>query len=260
VTRDVRQLTQRVLPPLVGTLIILAAVWVFTAHSSSPYVLSVPTMVRDFRETWLFSHFSSDFLPSVEHVLAGFAIAVVVGVAVGTLLGSFRTLRLLTEPLISLLRSVPVPALVPAAAVAFGLGNGMRIGVVALACLWPILLNTVDGVAEIDPMVIDTVRSYRISGLRRLFWITLPALSPRIFSACRISLSIGLLAMVISESVAASNGIGFFLINSQTLFRVDWMWASIIMLGLLGIVLNGILTGVERRWLRWYLQAQAGAR
>jgi ABC-type nitrate/sulfonate/bicarbonate transport system permease component len=245
--------------PVLGTAAIVGAAWAYTESTASVYVQPLPTMLKNFGDTWFFAHFSSDLLPSVMHVLAGFVIAVVVGVGLGVLLGSSRTLRLMAEPVISLLRSVPVPALVPPAAVAFGLGDDMRIGVIALGCLWPIVLNTMDGVGEIDPLIVDTARSYRINGARRLFWVTLPALGPRIAGACRISLSIGLLAMVISESIAASSGIGFFLLNSQNLFRIDWMWAAILMLGLLGIVLNLGLTAIERRWLRWYFRAQAAA-
>jgi ABC-type nitrate/sulfonate/bicarbonate transport system permease component len=258
-TRRAGRVAKSALVPVLGTAAILGAVWAYTESTSSVYVQPLPTMLRNFADTWFFAHFSSDFLPSVVHVLAGFVIAVIVGVTLGILLGSVRTLRLMAEPVISLLRSVPVPALVPPAAVAFGLGDDMRIGVIALGCLWPLVLNTMDGFAEIDPLIVDTARSYRITGLRKLVWVTLPALGPRIAGASRISLSIGLLAMVISESVAASNGIGFFLLNSQNLFRIDWMWAAILMLGLLGVILNLALTAIERTWLRWYFRAQAAA-
>jgi ABC-type nitrate/sulfonate/bicarbonate transport system permease component len=246
-------------PAVLGTLVVLAGVWLYTANSGSIYVRSLPTMLKDFWNTWFFADFSSDLLPSVEHVVLGLLIAIVVGVALGIAFGLSRTLRLMTQPVVSFLRSIPVPALVAPAVIAFGIGGGTRIGIVAFGCVWPILLNTMDGVAELHQTVRDTARAYRITGLRRLFYVTLPSVGPRIASACRISVVIALLAMVISETVAASNGIGFQLVESVNNFAIDTMWACIVAIGALGILLNGALTLVERNRLGWYIESQKGA-
>jgi ABC-type nitrate/sulfonate/bicarbonate transport system permease component len=244
---------------VIGTVVVLGLVWLYTGTSGSIYVRSLPTMIKDFWNTWFFASFTSDLLPSVEHVIFGFAIAIVLGVSLGVAFGLSRTLRLITQPIVTFLRSIPAPALIPPALVAFGIGGGTRIGIIAFACVWPILLNTIDGVLEVPQTVIDTARAYRVGGARRLFYVTLPALGPRIASACRISIVIALLAMVISESVAASNGIGFLLVSTVNNFEIDTMWACIVALGLLGMLLNAALTLVERTQLRWYTESQKGA-
>ena len=246
-------------PPVIGTLCILGGVWAYTASSGSIYVRSLPTMLKDFWNQWFFADFSSDLLPSVEHVVVGLAVAIVGGVALGVAFGLSRTLRLMAQPVVSFLRSIPVPALVAPAVIAFGIGGATRIGIIAFSCVWPILLNTMDGVGELNQTVRDTARAYRIDGVRRLFFVTLPAVGPRIASACRISVVIALLAMVISETVAASNGIGFQLVQSVNNFAIDQMWACIVAIGALGILLNGGLTLVERNRLAWYLESQKGA-
>jgi ABC-type nitrate/sulfonate/bicarbonate transport system permease component len=246
-------------PAVIGTVLILGLVWLYTATSGSIYVRSLPTMIQDFWNTFFFADFNSDLLPSVEHVIFGFLIAVVLGVGLGVLFGLSRTLRLITQPVITFLRSIPVPAIIPAALVAFGIGGSTRVGIIAFACLWPILLNTIDGVVEINQTVIDTARAYRVGGVRRLLYVTLPAVGPRIASACRISIVIALLAMVISETVAASSGLGFLLVSTVNNFEIDTMWGCIVALGLLGMLLNAALTVVERTQLRWYTESQKGA-
>jgi ABC-type nitrate/sulfonate/bicarbonate transport system permease component len=253
---------QRLMDPtlqVVGTLIVIALAWLYTESASGPstyYILPLPTMLTDFKDAWFFEHFSNDLLPSLERIVFGFLAAVVIGVSAGLLLGSSRVLRLGAQPVLTFLRSIPAAALVPAAAIALGLGNTMRIGVIVFVCIWPVLLNTMDGVGELDRTVSETARAYRITGIERLRFVVLPAIGPRIATACRISLNLAVLTMIISESVAASSGIGYFLISSQSSFRIGDMWAAIIMLGLLGFILNAAFTVVERWRLRWYFRSQ----
>ena len=241
---------------VLGGLVALAVAWIYTEHAPGFYVYTIPHMVREFWDTWFFAHFTSDLVPSVVHILLGFALCIVIGVALGLVIGSSRTLRMIVAPVLTFLRSLPGAALVPAAAVLFGLGSTMRVVIIVFVAIWPILLNTIDGVIELDPTVVDTARAYRVTGWRRLVYVTVPALTPRIAAAGRTSLAICILTMVISESVAAPRGIGFMLLQSENNFRIGEMWAVILLMGVLGLLFNTIYTLVERRVLRWYLQAQ----
>ena len=108
----------------------------------------------------------------------GYAIAVVIAIAAGIALGSSRTLRRATAPIVEFLRSIPPPALIPFAIVVIGIGDDMKIFIIAFVCLWPVLLNTIDGINGIDPTLKDTARVYGISGRDRLMRITLPAATP----------------------------------------------------------------------------------
>ena len=111
-------------------------------------------------------------------------------------------LRRATAPVVEFLRSIPPPALIPFAIVVIGIGDDMKVFIIAFVCLWPVLLNTIDGINGIDPTLKDTARVYGISGRDRLMRITLPAASPQIFAGMRLSLSLALILMVISEMVA----------------------------------------------------------
>jgi ABC-type nitrate/sulfonate/bicarbonate transport system permease component len=180
-------------------------------------------------------------------------------VAGGIALGLSPVLRRATEPIVEFLRAIPAPALLPFALLVLGVGNGSKIFVIAFVCLWPVLLNAVDGVAGVDPTLVDTGRVYRIPGRDRLTHVVLPAAAPQIFAGMRTSLSLALILMVISEMVASSNGIGYFVLQSQRSFAIPEMWSGIILLGLLGYAFNAVFLLIERRVLAWYRGARAAA-
>jgi ABC-type nitrate/sulfonate/bicarbonate transport system permease component len=134
----------------------------------------------------------------------------------------------------------------------FGIGPSMKVFVIAVGCVWPILLNTVDGVRGLDPALLETARVYGVRRRDRLWAIVLPAASPRIFAGLRSALSLALILMVISEMEASTNGIGFAILQAQRSFAIPEMWSGILLLGLVGYAVNGAFALVERRALRWH--------
>lgn len=233
------------------TVAIVAAIWILTARSSSPYVPALSDIVSVFRKTWLFSKFGSDVVPSLIRLFAGFGIATVVGITIGIVLGVSRPLRMMAGPVVTLLRSVPPPLLVPVALVLLGIGDAMKISVIAFVCIWPIAVNTLDGVLGIDLGLLEVARAYRLPRGDRLRFVVLPAITPRIFVGMRMSLSLALLILVVSEMLGSTNGIGFFVMNAEQSYAIPQMWAGIILLGLLRFALNAVLEAVERRIVSW---------
>jgi ABC-type nitrate/sulfonate/bicarbonate transport system permease component len=191
-------------------------------------------------------------VPSLTRLLAGWAGAVVVGIAVGTVLGLSAMARDYLGPAISFLRAIPPPALLPLFIVLLGIGDGMKAAVIGFGAVWPILLNTADGVASVEPLQRDTARAYRIGFRDELLRIVLPAAAPKIFAGLRISLSIAVILMVISEMIATVDGVGFALVQAQRSFRTLDVWAAILVLGIIGFALNAALAAVEGRALRWH--------
>jgi ABC-type nitrate/sulfonate/bicarbonate transport system permease component len=237
-----------VLVPL--ALIGLWAVW--SAGSETFYYPPLTDILETFGETWIFERVGSDVVPSLLRLGAGYVIAVVAAVLVGIPLGLNRTARRAASPIVEFLRAIPPPALLPLAIVVIGVGNSMKIAIIAFVCLWPVLLNTIDGIRGIDPTLNDTTRSYGVRGLTRLRLVVLPAASPQIFAGMRTSLSLAVILMVISEMVASTNGIGFFVLQSQRSFAIPEMWSGILLLGILGYVLNVLFLLIERRVLAWH--------
>jgi ABC-type nitrate/sulfonate/bicarbonate transport system permease component len=230
-----------------------------SANSDTYYFPPLTDILETFADTWLFERVGSDVVPSLVRMGLGFTIAVVVGIGAGLLLGLSRRARAAAAPIVEFLRAIPPPALLPFAILVIGVGNSMKVFIIAFVCLWPILLNTIDGVRGIDPTLDDTTRVYRISSRDRVWRVMLPAATPQIFAGMRTSLSLALILMVISEMVASTNGIGYFVLQAQRTFAIPEMWSGILLLGILGYVLNGGFMLIERRVLRWHRGARASA-
>jgi ABC-type nitrate/sulfonate/bicarbonate transport system permease component len=191
-------------------------------------------------------------VPSLARLLAGWLAAVAVGIGVGVLIGLSARARDYVNPIVQFLRAIPPPALLPLFIVLLGIGDVMKAAMIMFGVVWPILLNTADGVASVDPLLRETGRVYRIGFRDELTRIILPSAAPKIFAGLRVSLSIAVILMVISEMVATVNGVGFELVQAQRGFRSLDVWATIVLLGLLGYTLNGILGWIEGVVLRWH--------
>ncbi|ROR74391.1 ABC transporter permease [Bogoriella caseilytica] len=225
--------------------------WFASAGSTHPYFPPLSEIYDAFRPTWE-HRVLSDVLPSLLRLGVGLSVAIVAGVAGGVLLGQSQLARTVSAPLLEFARAVPPPVLVPALMLVLGLGDTMRIGVIALACLWPVLLNTVMGVSGLEPGWKETARALRLSGRRRLTTLILPGAAPQVMTGIRQALSIGIIVMVISEMFAARDGIGHAVVVFQRTFALTEMWTGILLLGLLGMVLTGLLALIESRVLRWH--------
>ncbi|MFD6169277.1 ABC transporter permease [Streptomyces coeruleorubidus] len=234
--------------------------WVASAGSTDVYWPPLRTILAAFPDVWTAERLRGDVLPSVLRLAGGYALAAVVGVALGTVIGSYRRVRAVCEPVLEFLRAVPPPVLVPVIMLFAGIGDTMKVTVIAAGCVWPVLLNTVEGVRAVDPVMAETARSYGITGVARLRKLVLRSASPQIFAGLRQALSIGIILMVISEMFAASNGLGFTIVQFQRGFAIPDMWTGILVLGLLGFLLSVVFQWVERRVLGWYHGLRASAR
>lgn len=242
---------------------LLALWWVLSADSQSYYLPPLQRILSAFTGVWWSRRLLDDVLPSLVRLSIGYLLAVALGVALGVLIGSFRRVRAFCEPVLEFLRAIPPPVLVPVFILVAGIGHTMKVLVIVSGCLWPILLNTVEGVRAVDGVLAETCRSYRISGPARLWHLVIRSASPQIVTGMRQALSIGIILMVISEMFAASNGLGFTIIQFKQSFAITEMWTGILLLGLLGFVLALLMRMFERRALSWYFglrQAQRGPR
>jgi ABC-type nitrate/sulfonate/bicarbonate transport system permease component len=232
---------------------VLIAIWWFaSAGSQSFYFPPLQTILQTFVQLWLSPEALGNVVPSLLRFAIGYSTAAVLGIAIGIPVGASRNLRATLEPVLEFLRAIPPPVLIPVLILFAGIGDEMKTLVIVFGCIWPVLLNTVAGVRALDDVLADVVRCYRIGPVTRLWHFVLPGASPQIFTGLRQSLSIGIILMVVSEMFAASNGIGFALVQYQRTFAIPEMWSGIILLGLIGIVLSLIFRVVEAWLLAWY--------
>ena len=237
----------------IGLPVLLIVIW--WALTIGPVNFYVPTPQRlgeTFWKIWTGERFVTDFVPSVIRLLIGLIATIVLGGVLGVLIGSFRWLRSLTEPVLEFFRAIPPPVLVPLLMLLIGINDQMKIIVIISGAIWPVLLNTVEGVRAVDEVLSNTSRTYRINGFAKLRYLVLPAATPQIMTGIRQSLSIGLILMVISEMFGSSSGLGFTIVLFQRGFAIPEMWSGIVVLGLIGIALSLISKAIEGRVLRWY--------
>lgn len=241
----------------------LVALWeLATWRGENPFFPRPTVIAEAIQERWLSGPASQlflteavrdDFVPSLTRLLSGWGIAAVVGVTLGIALGRSAVLSDYLAPVLHFLRAVPPPALLPVFIVLIGLDSSMQLTVIAFGVVWPVLLNAADGAAGVPATQVETARAFRVSRSQWLFGVVLPSASPKIFAGLRISLSLSLILMVISEQVGTSGGLGSSLIDAQRDFSLRRMWAVIVVLGILGYLLNSALIAIERRALRWHL-------
>lgn len=243
---------RRVFYILALPVVLILAWWLLTIGNESFWVPKPGRLAETFYEEWFQKRFMSDVVPSMLRLAVGLALAISIGILMGLAIGSSRVLRRLTEPVLEFFRAIPPPVLVPILMVLIGVNDTMKVVVIASGALWPVLLNTIEGVRAIDEVLSDTAKVYGIHGSSRITMLTLPAASPYFMTGIRQALSIGLILMVISEMFASSSGLGFTIIQFQRSFAVTQMWSGIVLLGLIGVLLAAIFSVVERYVLRWY--------
>jgi ABC-type nitrate/sulfonate/bicarbonate transport system permease component len=239
--------------------VVLLAGWeVATRVAGDPFFPPPTVIAPRVTGTWIADLLHRDVLPSLGRMSGGFAIAAVAGIVLGTVLGLSRTGMDYAGPVFSFARAIPPPVLIPVFLTIFHIGAGTQVALIAAGAVWPVLLNTVDGVRSIDPTRRDAMRSLNTPVWHRIGLVILPGALPKIFAGLRLSLSIALILMVVSEMVGAANGIGYQLLFAQRQFDFPMMWAGVALLGVLGYTLNVALLRIERGALHWQPSGSAG--
>jgi ABC-type nitrate/sulfonate/bicarbonate transport system permease component len=240
---------------------VVVVVWELVARAlADPYFPPLSEIAKTAADLWFTGPASQLFLtdlvydnvfPGVGRMLGSWAVAVVIGVAVGLLLGRSRTGMAYAGGTLNFLRAIPPPMLVAPFLVTLGL-DAMTTGTIIFCAVWPVLLNTVEGARSVDSTKIDTARAFRLSKAQWVLGVVLPAALPKIFAGLRLSLSLAVILMVVSELIGgATYGIGYQLLSAQYDYELTAMWVWILLLSVLGYLFNTVLLIGERRALRW---------
>lgn len=233
--------------------IILVALWlILSTNSVSIYFPPLAEILERTWDVWFFDGIVENLLPSLWRIIAGLFFAVVVGVGGGVILGMLPKFEESIRPILEFLRATPGVALLPIAIIFLGLGDNMKIFMIALASMWPILLNAIDGVRSVEPILLRVAETYRFNLKDRIRFIYLPNAAPQIFAGARISIAIAAVVMVVTEMIGSANGLGYYILDSQRTFNILNMWSGIIVLGILGYLLNFAFRGVEGAALSWH--------
>ena len=182
---------------------------------------------------------------TLEGALFGLAVAIVLGVTIGTLVGVSRVAELATVPTVEALRPIPAVAFIPLTLLMFGYGLPMEGLIVAYACVWPVLLATADGVRRIEPRLMEVADALEMTALERFTKIILPAALGRVLVGVRIAIGFALVVAVTVEIAVNPRGLGYGLILAQQRYDVALMYAQLFWLGLLGLAINAAIARLD---------------
>ncbi|MPZ60300.1 MAG: ABC transporter permease subunit [Propionibacteriales bacterium] len=182
----------------------------------------------------------------------GLAVAAVLAIPLGMLVGSVEAIYRALRVVIEFLRPIPSVALLPAAVLIFGIGSSMKVFLVAFASFWPILFQAIYGVQDISPGVKETARAYGLGPVSRFMRVILPSTLPYVATGLRISSAIALILAVTSELVVGAPGLGQAIAAAHTAAQIPTMYAFIAVTGTLGWLLNTAFQAAEARALHWH--------
>jgi NitT/TauT family transport system permease protein len=191
---------------------------------------------------------------SLQRILVGFVIGAVPGIALGLAIGLFPVARAIVQPLVDATFPIPKIALLPMMFLLFGLGEGSKYAIIAIAVVFLVLINTEAGVRNIDRIYFDVARNYGAS--RRMLFtdIALPGALPMIMTGLKLGMGVALIVIVSAEFVGAKSGvggIGWFIWNSWSIFQVEWMYAGLMVTAILGFASAVLLGALERVLIPW---------
>jgi NitT/TauT family transport system permease protein len=233
---------------LVGVL----GVWEIGGQRIDPILFTTPTAVVSAGVQMVASGELWTYLwPSLVVLVVGLAISAVAGIVVGLLLARFWIFDVAVDMYITFLYSIPTVALVPLIVLWVGFESTAKIVILFLFAFFPLVINTYQGVRNVDPRLLEVGRAFRAS--ERQLWtnIVLPAALPFIVTGLRLAVGRGLIGMVLADLYTAISGIGYLIVRSAATYRVDKMFVPIVVLGVLGITLTALVRATERRIAPW---------
>lgn len=192
-----------------------------------------------------------DVSASLLRALSGFLISVVLIVPLGLVVGWYARLGNLLNQFIEICRNTAPLALLPVFILLLGIGELSKITMVIYSCAWPLLLNTIAAVKQVDPLLIKSARTMGATPQQLFRKVILPASLPTIFVGIRLASAAAMLVLVASEMVGAKAGLGYLIINSQYSFLIPQMYFGILGITAIGLAFNAILEAIERRFMRW---------
>lgn len=196
---------------------------------------------------------------SMVRILAGFLIAAVPGVIVGLAMGLYWPVRVFLMPVATAIYAIPKLAVLPLTVIVFGVGESSKIAIIVVSIFFLIVLNTMSGVMDIDPTFRDVARNMGASRWQMFTTVAWPGALPAIFTGFRLAIGFALLVIVGTEFLDGNkrdpNGIGWYIIRSWNLLKIDDLFVGLLVVALIAWILNVVIEAVERRLLPWRSQA-----
>lgn len=236
-----------------GILVFLAA-WEIASRTGAIDTIFIPPFTKvaaSFYDLIVSGELPYHAFISLKRALSGFLLGILVAVPMGLLIGRIKIVEAFMDPVVQTFRQTSTLALMPVFLLLFGLGESTKIIMIFWGVQWPILLNTISGTKNIDPLLIKAARSMGTSPLGIFARVILPGTLPSIFTGIRLGGTSAILLLIAAEMVGASAGLGFLVFDLQIRYAIPKMFAVVISFSLLGLILNYVLVYLEGRFTRW---------
>lgn len=225
-----------------------------------PFLVASPSMVAtEMTELTMSGVLPGHVWASMVRVLSGYLVALVSGVVLGSLMGWFRVLDDIVDPLVELFRPVSPLAILPLAILWLGIGQASKIFIVWYACFFPVLLNTYAGVRSVQRSSVEAALTLGAKSDEMLRYVVFFNSLPMIMTGARISFAVGMIVIIASEMVASSQGLGYMILTAQQTFKTTELYVGIVTIALLGFIGDRILRGLRSRLCPWYVEVDSSA-
>lgn len=191
------------------------------------------------------------FIASIVRSISGFGLAILIAIPLGLIIGWYPLAKELLNPVLELFRNTAALALLPVFILLLGIGETSKISIVLFACVFPILLNTINAVRNVDSLLIRSAKSMGLSSYQLFYKVIIPASIPTIFTGIRMAGSSSILVLIAAEMVGAKEGLGYLISYTQMNFQIAEMYAGIITISILGLILNYLLVSIEKKLSKW---------
>ena len=201
---------------------------------------------------WIFSgELPSDLLATFLRVLVGFIMGAFLALPLGLLMGNFEGVYRYFNPLIQILRPIPPIAYVPLSILWFGLGNPPAYFLISLGAFFPVLMNTISGVRNVDAIYLRAAQNLGAGKTTLFVRVIMPAAMPQILTGLRVGIGVAFICVIVAEMIAVNNGLGYRIIEAREYFWSDKIIAGMITIGLLGLAIDTVMSRVNNYLLRW---------
>ncbi len=235
-------------------IVVFLLIWEILAQTrlvNPAFIPPFSTVVGSFLELIVTGELAEHVAVSLQRSVIGFGMGLVIAIPLGLFIGWFRKFEFYIDPLFQTFRQISTIALLPVFMFIFGIGEISKVAIVFWGVQWAVLLNTISGVKNVDPLLIKSARSMCASPFTLFMKVILPSAFPTIFTGIRLSATTSILILTAAEMMGASKGLGFLLFDAEVKYQVAKMYAAIIAMAIIGIIVNYSLQAIEKRVTRW---------
>jgi len=240
-------------------IVALMAIWELAPRTGLVNITFFPPL-SEVLHTWWELLLSGDLidhaLASLSRSLGGFSLAIVISIPLGLAIGWWKPVSEYLNPFLELMRNTAALAILPVFILLLGLGETSKVAIVFYACIFPLLLNTISGVKNVDPLLVKSARSMGLGAVSLFRKVIVPASIPTIFVGIRQAGASSILVLVAAEMVGATSGLGYLIQYAQFSFLITEMYAGIITISVIGLIVNVVLVSLEKRLTGWKQNAR----